>query len=105
MNELAVQAANGTNAVADRAAIQAEIRDLIIEVDRIANSTAFKTAGVDYYSSHGIRFHIISAMYDAGIEEKEIQRLSGHTSPMMTRHYNKRISDYCEEDKIKTVLG
>lgn len=41
MNELAVQAANGTNTVADRAAIQAEIRDLIAEVDRIANSTSF----------------------------------------------------------------
>ena len=41
MNELAVQAANGTNTVADRAAIQAEIRDLIVEVDRIANSTTF----------------------------------------------------------------
>lgn len=41
MNELAVQAANGTNTVADRAAIQAEIKDLIVEVDRIANSTTF----------------------------------------------------------------
>lgn len=64
-----------------------------------------KAAGVDYFSSHGIRFHNISAMYDAGIEEKEIQRLSGHTTPMMTRHYNKRISDYNEVDKIKAVLG
>ena len=31
-----------------------------------------KKVGVEYYSSHGIRFHNISAMYDAGIIEKEI---------------------------------
>ena len=62
-------------------------------------------AGVKYFSSHGIRFHNISAMYDAGISEKEIQRLSGHTTANMTRHYNKTISHYSEDDKIREVLG
>ena len=62
-------------------------------------------AGVKYFSSHGIRFHNISAMYDAGISEKEIQRLSGHTTANMTRHYNKHISDTCEDDKIRSVLA
>ena len=62
-------------------------------------------AGVKYFSSHGIRFHNISAMYDAGISEKEIQRLSGHTTANMTRHYNKNISTVCEDAKIRQVLG
>ncbi len=62
-------------------------------------------AGEKYFSSHGIRFHNISAMYDAGIEEKEIQRLSGHTTATMTRHYNKSISTTCNDDRIRQVLG
>ncbi len=64
-----------------------------------------KVAGVKYFSSHGIRFHNISLMFDAGISEKEIQRLSGHTTVNMTRHYNKSISTDDESAKIREVLG
>ncbi|MCR4685243.1 MAG: site-specific integrase, partial [Lachnospiraceae bacterium] len=64
-----------------------------------------KQAGVKYFSSHGIRFHNISALYDAGINEKEIQRLSGHTTSEMTRHYNRRISNTCDDEIIRAVLG
>lgn len=39
MNELAIQAANGTNADADREAIQREINQLISEIDRTAHDT------------------------------------------------------------------
>ncbi len=62
-------------------------------------------AEVKYYSSHGIRFHIISAMYDAGVDEKEIQRLSGHTTANMTRHYNKSIKEATEDEKIRRILN
>ena len=41
MNELAVQAANGTNSEDDRAAIQAEIHQLTTEIDRVAETTKF----------------------------------------------------------------
>ena len=41
MNELAVQAANGTNSEDDRAAIQAEIEQLTTEIDRVAETTKF----------------------------------------------------------------
>lgn len=41
MRELAVQAANGTNAPEDLDAIQAETEQLIKEIDRIANDTEF----------------------------------------------------------------
>ncbi|MCI7790783.1 MAG: flagellar hook protein [Lachnospiraceae bacterium] len=41
MNELCVQAANGTNSVSDRQYIQDEIDQLVSEVDRIAETTKF----------------------------------------------------------------
>ncbi len=41
MNELAVQAANGTNSEADRQSIQDEIDQLTTEIDRVAETTKF----------------------------------------------------------------
>ena len=41
MNELSVQAANGTNSVDDRNAIQAEIKQLTTEIDRVAETIKF----------------------------------------------------------------
>ena len=41
MNELAVQASNGTNSEADRQAIQDEIDQLTTEIDRVAETTKF----------------------------------------------------------------
>ena len=41
MNELAVQAANGTNSESDRQAIQNEITQLTTEIDRVAETTKF----------------------------------------------------------------
>ena len=41
MNELAVQASNGTNADSDRQAIQDEIDQLTTEIDRVAETTKF----------------------------------------------------------------
>ncbi|MBE5935344.1 MAG: flagellar hook protein [Lachnospiraceae bacterium] len=41
MNQLTVQAANGTNSVSDRQAIQDEIDQLVDEIDRIAETSKF----------------------------------------------------------------
>ena len=41
MNELAVQAANGTNSVTDRKYIQEEIDQLVTEIDRVSETTKF----------------------------------------------------------------
>ena len=41
MNELAVQAANGTNSETDRNAIQSEIDQLTTEIDRVSETTKF----------------------------------------------------------------
>jgi flagellin len=43
MNELAIKAANGTNTVADRAAIRQELSSLVQEIDRVQTSTQFNT--------------------------------------------------------------
>ena len=41
MNELATQAANGTNSTSDRQAIQDEISQLTTEIDRVSETTKF----------------------------------------------------------------
>ena len=41
MNELCVQASNGTNAASDRQNIQDEVSQLITEIDRVAETTKF----------------------------------------------------------------
>lgn len=43
MNELATQAANGTNTSVDRSAIKAELDQLTSEIDRIQSTTQFNT--------------------------------------------------------------
>jgi flagellin len=43
MNELAVKSANGTNTDDDRAAIQAEVSQLITEINRVSETTEFNT--------------------------------------------------------------
>ena len=46
MRELAVQSANDTNVSADRANLQAEVNQLITEIDRIANQTTWNGVSV-----------------------------------------------------------
>lgn len=41
IRELAVQSANDTNSAADRASLQAEVDQLVLEIDRIATQTQF----------------------------------------------------------------
>lgn len=43
MNELAIQAANGTNSETDREMIQTEIDELVTEIDRIADTTQYNS--------------------------------------------------------------
>ena len=66
MNELAVQAANGTNSESDRSSIQDEINQLTTEIDRVAETTKFNETYLlkGYNGDKTIR---ISA-HDAGLE-------------------------------------
>jgi len=58
MRELAVQSANDTNSQADRTSINAEVTQLISELDRIADNTAFNGRGVLNGSTNGAIFHV-----------------------------------------------
>lgn len=58
MRELAVQSANDTNTDDDRAALQAEVDELITELDRIANNTEFNTQKLLDGSFSAKKFHI-----------------------------------------------
>ncbi len=74
INELAVQAANGTNSLSDRQAIQSEIDQLTDEIDRISTATEFNTMPLldgtlsrrCYSDTDNVSMYYISSAVDAG---------------------------------------
>ncbi|MCR4705347.1 MAG: flagellar hook protein, partial [Lachnospiraceae bacterium] len=68
MNELAVQAANGTNSKDDREAIQAEIKQLTTEIDRVAETTKFNETYLLKGAADGGTKTITLNVHDAGIK-------------------------------------
>ena len=67
MNELAVQAANGTNAESDRQAIQDEVNQLNTEIDRVAETTKFNEIYLLKGDSEGGTKTEKLAAHDAGL--------------------------------------
>ena len=65
MNELAVQASNGTNSESDRSSIQDEINQLTTEIDRVAETTKFNETYL-LKGDNGTKKIQISA-HDAGL--------------------------------------
>ena len=70
MNELATQAANGTNSESDRDAIQAEIDQLTTEIDRVAETTKFNEIYLLKGDKAGATTTQTIAAHDAGIKGK-----------------------------------
>ena len=66
MNELAVQAANGTNSESDRSSIQDEILQLTTEIDRVAETTKFNETYL-LKGDYGTKDTVIAA-HDAGLD-------------------------------------
>ena len=66
MNELAVQASNGTNSESDRQSIQDEIDQLTTEIDRVAETTKFNETYL--LKGNGKATDVTIAAKDAGIE-------------------------------------
>ena len=58
MNELATQAANDTNTSTDRSALQAEVNQLVSEIDRIQSTTQFNTMNLLDGSFTGKRLQV-----------------------------------------------
>ena len=71
MNELAVQAANGTNSKDDRDAIQLEINQLSEEIDRIAETTKFNETFL-LKGNSGTKIVNVNA-HDAGLKGTMVQ--------------------------------
>ena len=67
MNELAVQAANGTNSQEDRDAIQAEIQQLTTEIDRVAETTKFNETYLLKGGIDGTKTTVTLGAMDAGL--------------------------------------
>ncbi|WP_024292404.1 MULTISPECIES: tyrosine-type recombinase/integrase [Lacrimispora] len=62
--------------------------------------------GIEYRSSHKLRFSTASIMYKNGMEDTELQKLLGHTSLNMTHHYLRSLTS--QEDtasKMRAILG
>lgn len=66
MNELAVKAANGTNALSDRQTIQDEVTQLLTEIDRVAETTKFNE--IYLLKGDANRVDKYLAAKDAGLE-------------------------------------
>ena len=70
MNELAVQASNGTNSTTDRQSIQDEIDQLTTEIDRVAETTKFNETYLLKGNADGTSSSQLVNAHDAGLAGK-----------------------------------
>ena len=80
MNELAVQASNGTNSEDDRQAIQDEIEQLTTEIDRVAETTKFNEIYLLKGDKSGTTKTNTVAAHDAGLAGKLSESVDGKTT-------------------------
>ncbi len=78
MNELAVQASNGTNSESDRQAIQDEISQLTTEIDRVSETTKFNEIYLLKGNAQGTYTDKKVNAHDAGIDGKLVD--NGNTA-------------------------
>ncbi len=87
MNELAVQAANGTNSESDRSSIQDEIDQLTTEIDRVAETTKFNETYLLKGGNGDKTYHVHA--HDAGLDGTLIENTTTATFQMK----NLRVGD------------
>ena len=80
MNELAVQASNGTNSEDDRSAIQDEISQLTTEIDRVSETTKFNEIYLLKGDKSGATTTNTLAAHDAGLAGKLGESANGKTT-------------------------
>ena len=62
-------------------------------------------AGVEYHSSHKIRFCVASILYTHGVPITTLQKYLGHTTVQMTMHYLRNVvNDDAVTDIIEKAL-
>ena len=77
MNELAVQASNGTNSESDRSAIQDEISQLTTEIDRVSETTKFNETYLLKGDVNDTTQTNTVAAHDAGLAGKLVDNGNG----------------------------
>ena len=80
MNELAVQASNGTNSQSNRSSIQDEISQLTTEIDRVAETTKFNEIYLLKGDKSGATKTDTVAAHDAGLAGKLGESVDGKTT-------------------------
>ena len=80
MNELAVQASNGTNSESDRSAIQDEISQLTTEIDRVSETTKFNETYLLKGNTDGSSSKVNVNAHDAGLAGKLGESVNGKTT-------------------------
>ena len=96
MNELAVQASNGTNSESDRSAIQDEISQLTTEIDRVSETTKFNETYLLKGNVDGTSSDKYVNAHDAGLDGKLVD--NGKTATFTIG------SDLKDGDKV-TIAG
>ncbi len=105
MNELSIQAANGTNANSDREQIQKEIDQLVNELDRIADTTQFNAQNL-----------LDGSFAYKGYTNTENVKIMSYTEGVSTgtyvigqikyNHYEDKVTKYTHEEReIKDLDG
>lgn len=65
-----------------------------------------KELGIEYRSSHKVRFSTASILYKNGVDAPELQKMLGHTTLTMTSHYLRSVTPADETiQKMNEVLG
>ena len=117
MNELAVQAANGTNSSNDRQSIQNEIEQLTTEIDRVAETTKFNetyllkggTTKTDYYmQGHdaGLNGTLIDTARNATFKITQASVAAGSTVTIGGKTYTIGMTDVSSvQGKITSTLS
>ena len=77
MNELAVQASNGTNSESDRSAIQDEVDQLTTEIDRVSETTKFNETYLLKGNTDGTSSDVKVNAHDAGLAGKLVDNGNG----------------------------
>ncbi len=111
MNELAVQASNGTNSESDRSSIQDEINQLTTEIDRVAETTKFNETYL-LKGDNGTKDIYVKA-HDAGLDGTITQNTAKATFTMNALKVGDSVTiggtTYTigakDLDDAKTVLG
>ena len=103
MNELAVKASNGTNALSDRQTIQDEVDQLLTEIDRVAETTKFNEIYLLKGDANRVEKYL--AAKDAGIDGQLQDGATKATFTMNTLKFGDSITIAGQEYHIGERVG